>query len=204
MACIGAMALVGALVAGCAGSGGEGDDGASGSDGSAGRSSEPTTPARVEDPALRDELLAMMEQDQSQGSGGDSERVERLGEILDEHGWPTYDLVGERAEDAAWVIAQHADVDLAFQKRALRLLRAAVADDQASPGNLAYLEDRVAVAEGRPQTYGTQVDCSRQGPEPSTPIAKRGSVDRRRAAADLEPLRQYYRQMGKICERGMQ
>lgn len=38
--------------------------------------------------------------------------------MLDEHGWPTQDLVGEQASSAAWLLAQHADFDVALQRRA--------------------------------------------------------------------------------------
>jgi len=47
---------------------------------------------------------------------------DRLGEIMDEYGWPTADLVGEEAARAAWLIAQHADRQLDIQRRALRLM----------------------------------------------------------------------------------
>jgi hypothetical protein len=159
------------------------------------------------DEALHDELLAMLERDQSgRGDGpdaeGDAARTARLAEILDEHGWPTYDLVGEDGEDAAWAIAQHADLDPGLQRRALELLRAAVGEGQASPGNLAYLEDRVAVGAGDPQRYGTQVGCGPDGPVPATPIADEAEVDERRAAAGLEPLADYLDEMACVCDGG--
>ena len=123
----------------------------------------------------------------------------RLKEIIAEHGWPTYDLVGHRAADAAWLIAQHADLDPEFQREALELLRAAVEADQASAGNLAYLTDRVAAGAGEPQSYGTQVACMPKGPKPGTPIADRSGLEERRAAAGLEPYEKYLRQMTRIC-----
>jgi hypothetical protein len=57
------------------------------------------------DPGLHDELVAMLARDQSGRTGGpdaegDAARTARLAEILDDHGWPTYDLVGEDGEDA--------------------------------------------------------------------------------------------------------
>ena len=117
--------------------------------------------------------------------------------------WPTYNLVGEDGEDgedAAWAIAQHSDYDLAFQQRALKLLRAAVAAGQASPGNLAYLEDRVAVAQGKPQSYGTQIGCGPDGDaRPATPIKDRADVEERRKAAGLDPLVDYLAEMTGIC-----
>jgi hypothetical protein len=156
------------------------------------------------DQALHDELMAMLERDQSGRSGGpdaegDMARTDRLEEILAEHGWPTYDLVGEDGEDAAWAIAQHSDHDPEFQRAALELLREAVAAGQASPGNLAYLTDRVAVGAGEPQTYGTQVGCGPGGAEPATPLADEAAVDRLRAEAGLDPLADYLAEMDAIC-----
>ncbi len=187
------------LLAGCSGGG---DLGASPSSGSASAQSE-ATPAGF-DQALHDELVAMLERDQSGRTGGpdpegDLARTERLKEILAEHGWPTYDLVGEDGEDAAWAIAQHSDQDPAFQAEALELLRVAVEAGQASPGNLAYLTDRVAVGAGEPQTYGTQVGCGPDGPAPATPIADEGAVDQRRADVGLPPMADYYAEMAAIC-----
>jgi hypothetical protein len=156
------------------------------------------------DQALHDELLAMLDRDQAGRAGGadpegDQARTRRLAEILDQHGWPTYDLVGEDGEDAAWTIAQHSDQDPAVQRRALELLRAAVEDDQASPGNLAYLDDRVAAGAGEPQTYGTQITCTPEGAEPAPPLADEAAVDDLRAEAGLGPLADYLAEMAAIC-----
>lgn len=156
------------------------------------------------DEPLRDELLQMLEEDQAErlegaDFGGDAPRTERLAEIIDERGWPGYSLVGEEAEDAAWAIAQHSDQDVAFQEVALAHLAAAVAADDASPGNLAYLTDRVAVNLGEAQTYGTQIACGEDGPEPVVPIADEESVDERRADASLPPLADYYAELEEVC-----
>lgn len=153
---------------------------------------------------LHDELIGMFERDQAALKGlpqadTPEQRTARLKEIVQEHGWPTFDLVGKDGENAAWLIAQHSDLDLAFQQEALELLRAAVADGQASPGNLAYLEDRVAVAKGDPQTYGTQTRCGADGPVPATPIRDEAGVDERRAASGLQPLADYLSEMAAIC-----
>jgi hypothetical protein len=154
---------------------------------------------------LRDELVGMLKRDQNERTGGplgegDEARTERLKEIIEQHGWPTFDLVGKRGEDAAWAIAQHSDLDPEFQREAVELLRDAVADGQASPGNLAYLEDRVAVASGEPQVYGTQVGCGRDGPKPATPVRDRATLDERRTEAGLKPMAAYLNEMTRICD----
>ncbi|GAA1477317.1 hypothetical protein GCM10009623_17630 [Nocardioides aestuarii] len=159
------------------------------------------------DPALHDELLQMMEDDQASRTGGelvgsDQERTNRLKEIIAEHGWPTWDLVGEDGEEAAWVIAQHSDLDPEFQAEALELLREAVADDQASPGNLAYLEDRVRAGRGEPQLYGTQTGCTRNGKPAMPDLEDPDGLDERREQAGLPPYERYLRQMTRICKQG--
>jgi hypothetical protein len=53
---------------------------------------------------------------------------------------------------------KHADEDPAFQRRCLGMLIAAVAAGEASTAHLAYLTDRVLLAEGKPQECGTQVN----------------------------------------------
>ncbi|MFY1686903.1 DUF6624 domain-containing protein [Plantactinospora sp. WMMB782] len=156
------------------------------------------------DKALHDELVGMLERDQAELNGVPQtdtadQRTARLKEIIAKHGWPTFDLVGRDGGNAAWAIAQHSDLDLAFQQQALELLRDAVARGQASPGNLAYLEDRVAVAKGEPQTYGTQMRCGPDGPAPTTPIRDEAGVDKRRATAGLDPLAEYLTEMASIC-----
>ena len=206
------MLLTGVL-AGCAGAG---PDTAGRSVSATAQSTPtPTSPeirhetAAALDSALRDELLEMLAQDQADrlsggGGGTDQERTERLAEILAEHGWPSYSLVGEEAEDAAWAIAQHSDHDPEFQRLALRYLSAAVEAGDASPGNLAYLTDRIAAGAGQPQEYGTQIGCGEDGPAPATPIRDEASVDARRAEAGLPPLADYYAELEAICSEEQQ
>jgi hypothetical protein len=78
---------------------------------------------------------------------------------------------------------------------------AAVAADDASAGDLAYLVDRVRVAEGRPQVYGTQVQMGPDGdPTPRMPIEDPENVNARRAEAGLPTLEEYYAEMRSIME----
>lgn len=151
---------------------------------------------RVCEPALRAELVEMMDQDQYEqspeytGPWHGPERTDRLREIIAEYGWPTFRLVGTDGATAAWVIAQHADHDPAFQRYALRLMRAAARQGQADPVELAYLTDRVAVNTGRLQVYGTQVTCV-DGAVAPRPLIDPEHVDERRAAVGLGPLQEY-------------
>lgn len=120
----------------------------------------------------------------------DRDNTSWLADVIDAHGWPGRRLVGEDGANAAWLLAQHADHDPTFQRHCLDLLTAAVAAGEAEPVNLAYLTDRVAVHEGRPQVYGTQLrrEGSRSVP---AEIASPELVEQRRAKVGLMPLADY-------------
>ena len=71
---------------------------------------------------------------------------------------------------------------------------------ETSPGNFAYLFDRVALSEGRPQRYGTQGECV-AGEWTTKPIERPEEVDRLRAGVGLPPLEVYVAMGRQICQR---
>ena len=80
----------------------------------------------------------------------------RLKEIINQYGWPGISLVGLEGESAMWLLVQHQDEDVDFQKECLDLLKKAVDDNEAPFRDYAYLVDRVKVHENLSQIYGTQ------------------------------------------------
>jgi hypothetical protein len=116
---------------------------------------------------------------------------DRLREILDEHGWPTEDLVGPEAARAAWLVAQHADHQLDVQRRAFALMSEAVDAGRASRYQLAFLHDRLLVNSGQPQIYGTQIADVRDGEPVPWPCEDWENVDVRRAEAGIPPFAEY-------------
>ena len=180
----------------------------------------PHAVAATPNPELRDELLAMMAEDQAVRTGiappGDSRTAEELfaawpsvdqanGErmraILDEYGWPGWSLVGKDGALAAWVLIQHADLRPDLQEHGLALMRGAVEAGDADPGDVAYLIDRVLVAKGLPQIYGTQIGAGPDGElAPRTPIQDEANVDARRAAVGLGTLEEYYAEFRPAVE----
>ena len=80
----------------------------------------------------------------------------RLKGIVKEHGWPGASLVGLSSACHMWLLVQHQDHDISFQKTCLKLMKEAVDHYEAAFGNYAYLLDRVRKNEGLPQLYGTQ------------------------------------------------
>ncbi|WP_033317852.1 DUF6624 domain-containing protein [Streptomyces yerevanensis] len=116
---------------------------------------------------------------------------DRLGEIMDEYGWPTEELVGQEASRAAWLIAQHADRQLEVQRRALHLMQQAVSAGSAGPRELAFLCDRTLVNEGRKQIYGTQIAGVKDGAPVPWPCEEPERMDELRAEVGIEPFDEY-------------
>ncbi|HYO64900.1 MAG TPA: DUF6624 domain-containing protein [Archangium sp.] len=169
-------------------------------------------------PQLRDELLRMAEEDQAarRAAGAanfkdtaanermkaiDMKNTARMKEIVAQVGWPTKTLVSERGAKAAWLLVQHADLDVAFQRQCLPLLEKSVAEGEGDVKALAYLTDRVLVAEGKPQRYGTQFHTV-EGKLVPRPIEDEANVDARRAAVGLGTMAEYHEQMRRMTSGG--
>lgn len=121
--------------------------------------------------------------------------------VLDEGGWPPRSVIGEEAAQAAWLIVQHAIGHPDLQRRCRDLMRTAVADGEAEPAQLAMLEDRIRVFEGRPQLYGTQFDWDDAGELSPRPIEAPDEVDVRRARVGLGSLAERQAELRSQAER---
>ncbi|MYN25691.1 DUF6624 domain-containing protein [Duganella levis] len=117
----------------------------------------------------------------------DGENLKQLKAIVAACGWPKT----TKDSHAAWLLAQHADSDLAFQRRAKEWLEASVKAGVATPRDLAYLADRIAANEGRPQEYGTQFSLTDRCHLVLDPVDDRELVNRRRLAIGLQSLEEY-------------
>lgn len=107
-------------------------------------------------------------------------------------GWPGKSMVGESAADAAFLVAQHSDADLEFQRRCRDLVVEAAKLGEATPQQMAYLVDRCCL-HARPRTlqiYGTQYFPG-DGELVLFPVEDPGGLDDRRAAIGLEPFAEY-------------
>src|SRR5258708_30361017 len=111
--------------------------------------------------AIVSEILTMSEADQHMRKSGewdaslDVKHTERMRQIVAEMGWPSISKVGAAASRQAWLLVQHADHDREFQRMCLALMKAQPTEE-VHVQDIAYLEDRVRVGDGRPQLYGTQ------------------------------------------------
>ena len=89
---------------------------------------------------------------------------------------------------AAWLVLQHAIGEPDVQRGCLPILREAAERGEATLAQVAYLEDRIAFFERRPQRYGTQFDWDERGMLSPWPIEDPEGVDARRTAVGLPPL----------------
>lgn len=152
-------------------------------------------------PALRRELLLRRDQDQAARQrvidGGDEQELQdvdsrnlmRLRTILDD-GFPTARDVGQDGLDALWLLIQHADADPSLQAHALRVIEARMRRGEFSRANYALLYDRVRVAQGKPQRYGTQMQREGNTFQPGA-LEDPAHVDARRRAMGLMTLEDY-------------
>jgi hypothetical protein len=158
------------------------------------------------DESLRRELLAMHEEDlrvrdelmtNGELGGPYVPRMEvvhvrnaaRLRELIAAHGWPGEDIAGEDGAKAAWFIVQHAVGEPDFQRHALTLLQSCAAAGRAPAWHAAYLEDRIAFHEDRPQRFGTQwMDDPADGRTRPWRLAEPERVNELRASVGLGAL----------------
>jgi hypothetical protein len=121
----------------------------------------------------------------------DVRNTEDMKRIIERHGWLTKSRFGPDIDRRAWLLVQHADLDRPFQREVLALLEPLAATGETNPANFAYLYDRVAVGEGRPQRYGTQGRCMGPGDWDPNPLEDASRVDEWRASVGLPPLAEY-------------
>lgn len=108
--------------------------------------------------------------------------------LIDQYGWLSKAVVGKTGNLAIWLVIQHAD--LATQEKYYPIMEKAVQENKATKKDLAYLEDRILMRQGKKQLYGTQYKL-----DPETNEMKLWEVEdpdrlnERRAAVGLPPMK---------------
>jgi hypothetical protein len=120
--------------------------------------------------------------------------------VVEKHGWLGKKLVGEKGAHDAWLLVQHADKDREFQKKCLALMKPLVEAGEVAKGDFAYLTDRVLVADGKKQLYGTQFHEVKGKMEPQ-PIEDEANVDKRRKEMGLSSLAEYRKIIEEVYQK---
>ena len=166
------------------------------------------------DSVLRHQLVERAERDQylmclQAQNMSDSLRTQAVAATLRANGlwldalitrshWPTTSLVGTDGVQAAWLIAQHADALPEVQQRALAAIKLALASGEGRAIDMAYLEDRIRKADGKPQVYATQVEYDSHGDATIPPVDDPTHLDERRASVGMMPMVKYLAQMNAV------
>ena len=134
----------------------------------------------------------------------DERETERLSEqatpilesIFASYGWPRISVFGTQASNNFWLLVQHQS--LPVQKGMLDALRKAVDAGEAVMWNYAYLFDRIAISEGRPQRWGTQSRCENKRAI-LYPIDDASLIEQRRREIGLRSLAESIEESTRVC-----
>jgi len=173
------------------------------------RASLQTTEIRL--PSLRDELLAIFQEDQrirQKWIAGDVSKdqpetlklmeqinlrhVLRLQSLVSKYGWLSPELVGHDGSKGAFLVIQHSPP--ATQVHWFPVLQKAFQRGQLPPDEFAMFTDRVLLAKGEKQRFGTVALPPKEwnsGEPVFQPIEDPAGVDTRRASVGLPPLAEY-------------
>lgn len=122
----------------------------------------------------------------------DFQNLNKAKEIIKTYGWPGISDIGKDGENNFWLIVQHADQDIKFQKLALSEMEKHIKTKEIDLENYAFLYDRVQCNLNYRQLYGTQVIWTQNGQANGfRPILKENLVNSRRKSLGLLPLDLY-------------
>lgn len=125
-------------------------------------------------------------------AGVDADNLRWLKGLVARKGFPTVAQVGQDGVLDAWLLVQHADSDPAFQQAILDTLMNQASHDGVPRRDVAMMSDRVRLAQGKPQRYGTQFVRDKEGRFVlQEPVEDLAGMDSRRAHMDLMPLNLY-------------
>ena len=120
----------------------------------------------------------------------DSINLLKVTKILDNDGWLGADKIGEAGNKTLFLVIQHSNTQT--QLKYLPMLQNAVMQGNAKPNYLALLQDRVLLAQGEKQIYGSQLETDvKTGEYVLSPMIDPDNVDKRRAQVGLQPISEY-------------
>jgi hypothetical protein len=119
----------------------------------------------------------------------DSINLIKVVEILDKRGWLGANIIGEEGNSTLFLVIQHSNIET--QLKYLPMMREAVKLGNARGNSLAFLEDRVALGQGKRQIYGSQIHSDKKGEMYVAALIDPENVDERRAEVGLGPISKY-------------
>lgn len=120
---------------------------------------------------------------------------DQIAKIIDEFGVIDVERFGEETARNAAMIVQHSSLEV--KQRYLKL-QEDFDQTKIYKRGYVYLKDRILIAEGKPQLYGTQMKVlNKQGDLAFNPIEDFENIDDRRAEMGLETFEEYLNSVEK-------
>jgi len=120
----------------------------------------------------------------------DSINLIKVNKILNQYGWLGPQDVGMNGSQALFLVIQHAD--LKTQQKYLPMIKKAEKEGKTLSSNLAILQDRIAMREGKKQIYGSQgFKDKTTGISYIYPMINPDKLDKRRKSMGLQPMKEY-------------
>lgn len=158
---------------------------------------EPVIPIEIECNNIQNILTEVhsLDQDMRQnGSAGnpniDRENLVRVVSLIEKCGMPTLNEVNQEQMSAIWLVFQHADNY--HRKKYLPQLKKSTQNGDLRKSQMALMEDRILMMDGKPQIYGSQISEDREnGGWKIYDLQNPETVDKRRSEIGMEPLSEY-------------
>ncbi|MBI2414610.1 hypothetical protein HYV31_02055 [candidate division WWE3 bacterium] len=125
----------------------------------------------------------------------DEKSTKFITEVLKDFGLPTISKVGKKSSFQSWKLVQHSP-DINLQEKYLELMEKNMED--VNKRDYAYLKDRVLLAQGKQQIYGTQFTKTSEGKYEPINLWDISNVDTRRKEVELDTLSENIDRMIKL------
>lgn len=153
--------------------------------------------------AIKKQLEVILERDQKTRTGSDSSafvqfidstNLIQVEKLIAKYGWLGKSFVGARGNQTIFLVIQHSN--LVTQEKYLPMMQKSVDENESTASDLALLQDRVLMRQGKKQIYGSQVVFSETGEQVFYPIEDEKNVNIRRAKVGLQPIEEYAKYFG--------
>jgi hypothetical protein len=159
--------------------------------------------ATIDTSAIKIELNAIFERDQKTRTGNDSTafmhyidscNLVQIEKLVAFYGWPGKSFVGTTGNRAAFIVIQHAE--LISQEKYFPMIKQSVEMGESNATDMAMLQDRILMREGKKQIYGSQVILNKTGGQEFYQIEDEPHVNIRRKKVGLQPIEEYAKYFG--------
>lgn len=154
--------------------------------------------------AIKNELSEIYDKDQSTRTSPDlrkylsvfdSTNLVQVDSLITKYGWPGKSFVGAKGNNTVFLVIQHAD--LATQEKYFPMMQKSVEENESRACDLALLQDRILMRQGKKQIYGSQISFNKQTKAQEIwPIEDEKNVNVRREKAGLPTMEVYAKFFG--------